>query len=209
VKPIPEQFKAPFIPREKAWTEADRIRPLLGSGDQVPVEVEEMLWKVGLKLEPIHSLKTAGDVVALLRGDLTTIIVDSDDYMDERMIGRVRFSIAHELGHFILHADVYREIAHASVEDWIDFVQRVPEDQWGFMEQQAYEFAGRLLVPRDRLLTELHSLVGVAEAAGFITWDKSGDSAREYVAGKLSHVFGVSGQVIEKRITREGLWPPK
>ena len=124
------------------------------------------------------------------------------------MVNRVRFSIAHELGHFVLHRDVYQNIAHASVEDWIEFVQRVPEDQWGYMEQHAYEFAGRLLVPRDRLKAELQVHVQAAEGAGFTAWDTSGDAALEYVAGPLARVFGVSSQVIEKRLTREGLWPP-
>ncbi|OGV61645.1 MAG: hypothetical protein A3K19_15185 [Lentisphaerae bacterium RIFOXYB12_FULL_65_16] len=205
---VPEQFKAPFIPREKAWAEADRIRALHWPTGGVPVEVEEMLWELGLRLEPLPSLQSAGDVVALLRGDLTTIIVDSSDYMDDRMVNRVRFSIAHELGHLILHADVYRGISHNSVDDWIDFVQRVPEDQWSYMEQHAYEFAGRLLVPRERLQAELQRVARGAETAGFTEWDLSGDAAREYVAGALSRTFGVSGQVIEKRITRESLWPP-
>ncbi len=121
---IPEQFKAPFIPREKAWAEADRVRLLHWPAGTVPVEVEETLWGMAIKLEPIPSLQTAGDVVALLRGDLTTIVVDSGDYMDDRMLSRVRFSIAHELGHFVLHGDLYRDISHGSVQEWIDFVHR-------------------------------------------------------------------------------------
>lgn len=209
MKLIPEHFKAPFIRREEAWAEAERVRGLHWPGGDVPVEVEEMLWKVGLKLEPIPSLQTAGDVVALLRGDLTTIIVDSADYMNDRMVTRVRFSIAHELGHFVLHAGLYQGIAHDSIDAWVDFVQRVPEAEWGFVEQQAYEFAGRLLVPKERLHAELQRLVGTAETAGFTAWDQSGDAALEYVATPLSRIFGVSSQVIEKRITREGLWPPR
>lgn len=172
------------------------------------MEVEEILWHVGLRLEPLQSLKEAGDVDALLRGDLTTIVVDNDEYMDDRMLNRIRFSIAHELGHFVLHADVYRGISHASVEEWIDFVERVPEAQWGFMEQHAYEFAGRLLVPVDRLRAELTTAAKEADEAGFVAWDQSGDAAREYMANSLSRVFGVSSQVIEKRIIREGLWTP-
>lgn len=167
-----------------------------------------MLWRVGLRLEPVPSLRAAGDVIAMLRGDLTTIVVDNADYMDDRMLCRVRFSIAHELGHFILHRDLYRGISHASVEEWVDFVQRVPEDQWGYVEQHAYEFAGRLLVPSDFLQQELEGAARRADLSGFDAWDSSGDAAREYIAARLSRTFGVSGQVIEKRIVREELWPP-
>ena len=208
MKTIPEEFKAPFIARQKAWAEADRVRAEFWPSGSVPIEVEEILWRVGLRLEPIQSLRESGDVDALLRGDLATIIVDRDEYMDDRWLNRIRFSIAHELGHFVLHSDVYREISHSSVEDWIEFVQRVPEDQWGYIEQHAYEFAGRLLVPSHRLRAEFNASVRQAEAAGFFEWDQSGDAALEYMSGPISRVFGVSSQVIEKRIVRERLWPP-
>ena len=144
---------------------------------------------------------------ALLRGDLTTIIVDADEYMDDRMQNRLRFSIAHELGHFVLHADVYRGIHYRSVDEWIAFVQALPEDQWGYMEQQAYEFAGRLLVPPDRLRVELVAAQERAREAGFLDWEKTGEAALEYIAASICRVFGVSDQVVEKRLRREGLWP--
>lgn len=204
----PEQFKAPFISVQQAWTKADQCRRQYWASDKVPVEIEEILWKVGLRLDPIPSLKEAGDVDALLRGDLTTIIVDRNEYMDDRMLNRIRFSIAHELGHFVLHSEVYRGILHRSIEDWINFVQRVPEDQWRYMELHAYEFAGRLLVPADRLTNELKAAAREAEDAGFTAWDQSGDVAREYIANSLAPIFGVSSQVIEKRIIRENAWPP-
>ena len=203
----PERFKAPFIKPDRAWAEADRIRREFWPSGRIPVEVEEILGGLGLRLEPIHSLKESGDVDALLRGDLTTIIVDADEYMDDRMQNRMRFSLAHELGHFVLHADLYKGISHASVEEWIDFVQRIPEEQYSWIELQAYEFAGRLLVPVDRLKQELHAVGQEAAAKGFSDWDRSGAAALEYIANPLSRVFGVSGQVIEKRIIKERLWP--
>ena len=81
----------------------------------------------------------------------------------------------------------------------------VPEDQYGYIEQQAYEFAGRLLVPLGRLGKEVEKAVLKARAAGFSDWERSGDAAREYMANSICRVFGVSGQVIEKRIIRERL----
>lgn len=204
----PARFRAPYIPPERAWAEADRVRAKYWPSGDLPVEVEDILWAVGLRVEPIHSLREAGDVDALLRGDLITVVVDADEYMDDRMLNRIRFSMAHELGHFILHADLYRGMAHESIDAWIDFVQRVPEDQWGFVELQAYEFAGRLLVPSDRLRAEISAAAEKAEKAGFIKWDETGDAAREYMSNSIARLFGVSSQVIEKRIIREKLWPP-
>ncbi len=118
----PVLLKVPYIRHEQIWGEADRIRRLHWPSGTVPVEVEEILWPLKLDLEPVASLKEDGDIDALLRGDLTAIIVDAGDYMEDRMQNRIRFSIAHELGHFILHEDIYREIAYCSVEDWINFM---------------------------------------------------------------------------------------
>jgi len=127
--------------------------PISPSGE-LPVEVEMLLWPLGLKLVPHPSLKEAGDVDALLLGDLKTIIVDSQDYNNDRMQNRIRFSVAHELGHFILHRDLFNGISYTSVNEWIKFMQKIPDDQYAFVEQQAYEFAGRLLVPHERLEKE-------------------------------------------------------
>lgn len=202
-----DKFKAPFIRPEQAWQEADRIRTEHWPSGQVPVEVEEILWKIGLRIDPIPSLKLSGDVDALLSGDLTRIIVDAEEYMDDRKLNRMRFSIAHELGHYILHKKLYDDIKITSLDDWIRFVESIPEVQYGYIEQQAYEFAGRLLVPVNRLRQEVSQAIIKAKAAGFIDWDRSGDAAREYMATNLCRVFGVSSQVIEKRIIREGLYP--
>ena len=135
-------------------------------------------------------------------------MVDYNEYMDDRKQNRIRFSIAHELGYSVLHRKIYQEMSYASIEAWIDFIQRLPEDQYSYIEQQAYEFAWRLLVPVDHLKMELKSAAVEAEKSGFIAWDQSDDAAREYIANSLSPIFGVSGQAIKKRITHEKLWPP-
>jgi hypothetical protein len=48
----------------------------------------------------------------------------------------------------------------------------------------------------------------MAEKAGFDSWDSSGDSTRGFISHAISRFFGVSQQVIEKRLMRENLWPP-
>ncbi|MCX6553511.1 MAG: ImmA/IrrE family metallo-endopeptidase [Candidatus Aminicenantes bacterium] len=205
----PKKFKAPFIRREEAWRMADQTREKHWPSGELPIEVELLLWPLGLKLVPYPALKEAGDVDALLLGDLKTIIVDSQDYNNDRMQNRIRFSIAHELGHFILHRDLFKGIFYTSVNAWIKFMQKIPDDQYAFVEQQAYEFAGRLLVPHERLEKEFQQLIQKAKNAKFFDWDKTGDSALGYIATPISRIFGVSSDVIEKRLIREGFWPIK
>jgi len=40
-----------------------------------------------------------------------------------------------------------------------------------WIEQHAYEFAGRLLVPREKLIEKLNNAVAIARKAGFDAWD--------------------------------------
>jgi hypothetical protein len=205
----PRGFRAPFITRERAWQEADRVRREHWPSGAVPVDVERLLTSLGLRLEPIHGLKEQGDIDALLLGDLRTIIVDAEDYMDDRMENRIRFSIAHEIGHFILHAEIYRGLEFHSIDEWVAFIECLPEDQWDFIEQQAYEFAGRLLVPIERLSAEVDAALRIADLKGFQDWDASGDAAKEYLATRLCRIFGTSSQVVERRLRRENLPPER
>jgi len=204
----PLKFKAPFITKEEAWAAADRIRSERWPSGSIPVEVELILRPVGLRLDPIPSLKQAGDVDAFLTGDLSRIVVDFEDYMDDRMDNRMRFSIAHELGHFVLHRSILENIEYESLDDWIRFVQLVPEKEKGSIEYHANEFAGRLLVPLDRLKQEFLIAFKKAEEKGFKDWAEYGDVAKEFMANDICQVFGVSREVIEKRIIRERLLLP-
>jgi len=71
-----------------------------------------------LSIEPIHSLLDDLDVDAFLKLDLSGIVVDYDCFMQERFQNRIRFSFAHEIGHFVLHKDIYKKIPFTSPEEW-------------------------------------------------------------------------------------------
>ncbi len=203
-------FKAPFIPRDKIWRAADDFRVKHWPSGELPVDVEAIAeFELDLEIRPITGLYSACNVDALLLGNLETIIVDTDYYRDERMVNRIRFSMAHELGHLILHSDIYSRIAHSSIDEWVEFFQAIPEDQYTWIEQHAYEFAGRLLVPRERLTGEFEKARTLAEASGFTEWDSSGEMARDYIAHGIARVFAVSEKVVSKRLLRENLLPPR
>lgn len=205
----PKRFKAPFITKEDAWKKADQIRQKHWPSGELPIEVEMLLWPLGLKLVPFPSLRDAGDVDALLLGDLKTIIVDNHDYFNDKKQNRIRFSIAHELGHFVLHNDIFKNLAHKTIREWIKFIRLIPETEYSFIEYQAYEFAGRLLVPSERLEKEFQQSIRKAKDASFFSWDKTGDAALGIISTPISRIFDVSSEVIEKRLRREGFWPIK
>lgn len=205
----PREFKAPFIKIDEIRGTVEEFRKRYWPQDTIPVDIFEIVeFELDIEIRTVFNLKEAGDVDALLLGDLKTIVVDQNDFLNDRSQNRLRFSMAHEIGHLVLHQDTFSKIQYSSVGEWIAFFQQIPEDQYTWVEQHAYEFAGRLLVPREKLLEKLDEAVALAKNSGFDAWDSSGDSTRQFLAHGIARYFGVSDQVIERRLIRENLWPP-
>ena len=152
----PRKFKAPYNPKERIWQEADRLRAAYPAGCKLPVEVLDLAeFDLGLDLVPVDGLREQLDIDSLLMGDLKSILVDKRAFMNPRLEYRLRFSVAHEIGHLILHRDIFAGLKHASAREWFDYISALPDVEYGWVEWQAYEFAGRLLVPPDALRNPL------------------------------------------------------
>lgn len=166
-------------------------------------------FDLGLDLVPVDGLREQLDIDALLMGDLKSILIDKRAFMSPRMEYRLRFSVAHEIGHLVLHKDIYSGIQHATAVEWFDYISAIPDVEYGWVEWQAYEFAGRLLVPFDALQQAYRTAVETAESAGYTNWLAGDETAIDYIATRIAPQFGVSAEVIAKRIRIEKLWPPK
>jgi Zn-dependent peptidase ImmA (M78 family) len=60
---------------------------------------------------------------------------------------RYRFTLAHEIGHKILHKLIFEELGFSNSDEW-KYIQSVfNPKQYGKMEYQADCFAGLVLVP--------------------------------------------------------------
>src|SRR3989344_6719353 len=77
--------------------------------NSLPIPIEEIAeQKLNLRIHEQMNLKKDYDVDGFLISDLTTIFVDFDLYM--KFENRTRFTIAHEIGHFILHGDLFKNL---------------------------------------------------------------------------------------------------
>ena len=202
-------FKAPFIRKDRVQSEADKFREQLWPAGSIPVDIHEIIeFELHMEIRAISNLSKSSDIDALLLGDLQTIVVDWDMYMDDRRQNRIRYSLAHEVGHKILHPDLYSQIRHSSIAEWIAFFEAIPQDEYTWIEQHAYEFAGRLLVPPVILKQAFDEQIVVVKKQGFEDWDTSGESALEYMAHAIAaaYPFEVSEQVIARRLKIEGFW---
>ena len=140
----PRHFKAPFIPKERIWQEADRLRAAHPAGRELPVKVLDLAeFDLQLDLVPVDRLREELDIDALLMGDRKSILVDKRAFMSPRLEYRLRFSVAHEIGHFILHRDIYAGLQHATAAEWFDYIPVVCP----FSLNPAFPILGRTTIP--------------------------------------------------------------
>jgi hypothetical protein len=205
------EFRCPWTSKKELWQTVDAFSNQYCPEKTIPVNMEEIVEKkLGLNIEPMHSLLEELDMDAFLKLDLTGVVVDHDCYMDERFQNRLRFSFAHEVGHFVLHRHIYKELPFSTPEEWRDFVLKLSEKEYGNFEWQANEFAGRLLVPREKLILELEKLGKVLKANGLVSYLKDdADAVLSRISPSFCKPFGVSEGVFGTRVVREGLWPPE
>lgn len=191
--------------------EAFRARYLVGNLAHLPVDVFT-LAELELKLDviPFHDLFEKYDADAALTLDFSGLYVDAEAYiLLERgprwKQRRLRFSVAHELGHHVLHRELAAKLPFATLAEFAVWTKGYHGQQYT-LEQEANEFAGRLLVPADRLQSEF-DWFGREIAPYMPHWQSSPDIRRQF-AERLMERFEVNAQVIETRLDREGIWPP-
>lgn len=196
----------PWLSYENLRARADVVLRAHNPDHLIPIPIEQIVeFGFGLDIIPIPGLQTVHEVDAFTSKDLRTIIVDLAGF-ESRSPNRYRFSLAHELAHVVLHADVYAQIHFSSVAEWKRMILALPERDREWLEWQAYNFAGLLLVPREPLTSALAEAVQMASEQGFDLLE-SQDVAKAYVCTWLGKRFEVSGQAVEKRLDRDGLWP--
>ena len=205
------KFKCTYLEKREIWQVAENFRAKFWPESTLPVDIESIVEKrLKLNIEPEHDLLSDCDIDAYLQIDLTGIVVDNTRYMDERFSNRLRFSFAHELGHLFLHKEIYKTFAIKEPSDWKEFMLNISEREYKFFEYQANEFAGRVLVPRDRLLSELEICLNKIQKIGMLDYLASDPGiVLSSISTALCKPFGISDQVIERRVEREEIWPPK
>jgi IrrE N-terminal-like domain len=171
----------------------------------IPVPIEEIIeLTLGLEIRPIRGLRQRFSIDGFLTTDLETIVVDEELMTRDSYRSRYRFTLAHEVGHLVLHAEQVQAVIRDTPEEWKAAVRSIPPGDYSSMEFQAYEFAGRVLVPLQPLETLYQEACHLAEERG-IDLVALQDAHFAYVAGWIAKRFHVSAPVVEKRLIREGI----
>ncbi len=161
----------------------------------IPIEdIVELKMKIALVVIP--GIKDLIGVDSFISADFSQITVD--EYSFTTYVERTRFSIAHEVGHFVLHKDWYEHNGPKSIEDYLIFYDKIDPEIYKFLEIQAQTFAGLVLVPKEALVKELKRKLGAVPSL----------EAPEILAPvfqDLLDVFQVSGEVMLRRLQKENI----
>lgn len=191
---------------------ADQVRTShCKNSNQLPVDIERIIeFGYGIDIRPLNDLKSSLDIDGFLSKDLKVIFVDGRTFSEQRFQSRMRFTLAHELGHLVLHKDFYLSQNFRTPKQWFELIGSIDETELGWYEKHANEFAGRLLVPRDLLLAEvsqfegqLGALMEMARKKGFEDGDEIQSYKRAFIASKLAPKFHVASKTLEIRLKIE------
>jgi len=199
------EFKAPYFSKGELRTRAEEFLAAHNPSGEIPVPIEHIVeMRFGMDIVPVPGLQAGFDIVGFLTNDMQEIRVDEYVYLNR--LNRYRFSLAHELAHRILHAELWRQMHFNDIASWKTAVtQSIAEKEYGFVEFHANFFAGLILVPTPDLETEFRQCVAMARQQGLDIHDEA-TGAQELVESYIGRAFDVSRDVIHKRLETERLW---
>jgi len=196
-------LKIPRVDYGRLRLSAEKFLREYQAWGQIPVPIEEIIeLRMGLDIIPLPGLQAGLDIDAFISSDFSSITVDAEVYAHKPH--RYVFSLAHEIAHAILHRQILGSFTFRTIGAYKAFLREIPDRDINSMEWQAYGFAGLLLVPTPFLEERFATAVQLAAQAG-ISVAKYWDEGVSYISSWLADSFGVSTQVIEKRIDLDNL----
>ena len=176
---------------------ADKFLNQYNSNNQLPVAIEEIAeLKLKIFLCVIPGIKNLIGIDGFITSDFSQITIDEHCYI--KYPERTRFTIAHEIGHKILHQNWYQKNGPTDFNKYHDFFSKINDKDHRYMEIQAQTFAGLILVPTKSLNAELIKRLGKIP---------NNEDVELLVSTifDLITLFKVSGDVLYRRMVKEGI----
>jgi Zn-dependent peptidase ImmA (M78 family) len=203
-------MKVSYISYEEIERIVNETLKKYGYENYCPVPIEEILDnQLNINIVPVPDLFRTFEINAFTTYDRKEIHVD--EYLYTNLERPYRFTLAHELGHIILHGCVFELAKIRSIGDWKQFINDIEESDYRRLEIQANNFAGVFLVPSkvleenfNREITNFKDEMKKVARAGI----KRSDYIQYFIdliSSILIPVFEVDQQVIRIRIERCGL----
>lgn len=200
-----------FLTNQQLRTAAMKFLREYHPDDTVPVPIEEIIeLQFEMDIIPVQDLQRNFGIEGTLAGDFSGIYVD--EFVQNARTNRYRFTLAHEIGHLILHKEHLKQLGpFDSIDQWIACLNRMNGSDHDVMEYQGYVFAGYVLVPNHHLervfienLPGVETLIEQAKKSGFSRANFL-NIALDHMANNIAPFFEVSPESMGKRIRNEKL----
>ncbi|MEW8350290.1 MAG: ImmA/IrrE family metallo-endopeptidase [Candidatus Thiodiazotropha taylori] len=170
----------PFADKERAYAKARSIFESK-TRQKIPVEVDRIAKKLKavVRYEPFNN-----DVSGM------ALIKDGKDIIGVNALhdtNRQRFTIAHEIGHLMLHRHLIEEGIHMDL-----YRDAKASKGTDLVEIEANSFASELLMPTEPLKKELQALLDSNDS----------DAAEATIIDDLAKKFRVSSEAMQHRVAR-------
>lgn len=170
---------------------------------EIPIPVEDILdLQMGLNIFPFPRLYKDFRLNGFLSADMSTIYVDQVQY--EQFNEKYRYTLAHELGHYVLHKSVYENLPFKSPDEFARWRLSVPPAEISWFETHGDWFAGHLLVPTSHLEEICRDIV-LKYQGTFWEFDTIPDDIWSYISNEIATYFDVSPLVVEIQIKKENI----
>ncbi len=176
------------------------------SGRDVPLDIEEIAeFDLGLEIRVADGiLEECGTPAQIGPGNGQPIItVDADQWKQQTSF--YRYSVAHEIGHYVLHRGWLEKVWQLidSIDSWKQVIASLSDSDYGWIEGQAEEFASYLLAPEDIfepfLEEQLSKLSDIRESI-------QAEDVLPYLANPVGSYFGMSNSAAQARIRKSAQW---
>lgn len=197
----------PYLQYDEVRRIADEFLAQYHPALEIPIPIERIIeFKMKIDIFPMPGLSTDFDGDSLEVVGYTSLhrkTITVDEWIYNNRINRYRFTLAHEVGHIIMHRALYEMEPFKNIDQWKEFIKNFPLSEYKKFEWQAYAFAGLVLAPRSRLETVIEERMSeVLEAVKSSKIDLR--NAAEYIWDQVCELASkdleVSAEVINKRI---------
>ncbi len=191
------KIRVTFFKNELIKKNADSFRKKFWDSS-IPVDIEKIIAvKLRINVIPSPGLERRCDVDALIASNWENIYVDYDRYSDDRYQNRLRFSLAHEMGHFVLHKDIWSSFKIKETLDFYKLIKEIPQETYYRLEFQAKKFADYLLLPREILIIEREKAIEEIKSHKITIKELKKNELNSYLAVPIAKAFFVSEDVAQ------------
>lgn len=168
-----------------------------------PIPIEEIIdVKMGLDIVPFPNLWRDFGLSGYLSPDRKAIFVD--EFQADQYEEKYRFTLAHELGHYVLHESCYKNLPFRTPDEYIQWREAITAQNISWFETHGDWFAEHVLIPTDHL-EDVCRQVAAQYQERIMTFKDNPEDFWSYASNDIARYFEVNPPVVQNRIRKENI----